>query len=99
MASVNSAQTHGRTAGAPDVADLLKTTVTDVLCLERNAFDPEASLGELGCDSLDAMDILYRMEIQLDVPGDLLREPLDFNPLNEPLTRLEQHLRSALPSV
>lgn len=99
MASVNSARAQGRRSATPDVADLLRTIVTDVLCLERTAFDPEASLGELGCDSLDAMDILYRMEIQLNVPGDLLREPLDFNPLNEPLTRLEQHLRSALRSV
>ena len=99
MATVNSAPAQGRTGAATDVAELLKTTVTDVLCLEREAFDPEASLGEMGCDSLDAMDILYRMEIQLDVPGDLLREPLEFNPLTEPLARLEQHLRSALPSV
>jgi len=95
MTPVQSAPAYGRLGAPADVAELLKDTVLDVLGLRPTDFDSQSSLAELGCDSLDVMDILYRLEMKLDAPGYQLREPADFNPLKEPLTRLEQHLRSA----
>ena len=96
MTPMHSAPSRGRSGAAVDAAELLKDTVLDVLGLRPADFDPQYSLAEMGCDSLDVLDILYRLEMKLDAPGYRLREPADFNPLKEPLTRLEQHMHSAL---
>ena len=96
MTPMQSTPAPGRADAPADAAELLKDIVLDVLGLPPADFDPQYSLAEMGCDSLDVMDILYQLEIKLDAPGYQFREPADFNPLKEPLTRLEQHLRSAL---
>jgi hypothetical protein len=95
MVSAHPAPTFRGSAVYADIAELFKETVADVLCLDPADFDAGHRLAEMGCDSLDVLDILYRLEMKLNAPGYGFRGRLDFDPLKEPLARLEQHVRSS----
>ena len=82
-----------------NVKALVKDTVIDALSLEPADFDWERSLAELGCDSLNVIDIQFDLEKKLGVRNLGLAGPIGFDPVKEPLGRLAQHIRSTLRSA
>jgi hypothetical protein len=73
---------------------MVRAVVIDALALEPADFDPGRSLAEMGCSSLDVIDIQYRLQNELGVSDLGLAGSLDFDPLRAPIRRLEEHLRS-----
>jgi hypothetical protein len=79
-----------------NVKALVKGTVIDALSLEPSDFDWQRSLAELGCDSLNVIDIQFDLEKKLGVRNLGLAGPIGFDPMKAPLARLAQHIRSVL---
>ena len=79
-----------------NVKALVKDTVIDALSLEPADFDWQRSLAELGCDSLNVIDIQFDLEKKLGVRNLGLAGPIGFDPIKAPLLRLAQHIRSIL---
>jgi hypothetical protein len=79
-----------------NVKSLVKDTVIDALSLEPSDFDWQRSLAEMGCDSLNVIDIQFDLEKKLGVRNLGLAGPIDFDPVKAPLTRLAQHIRQVL---
>lgn len=86
---------HNGSTGV-DVADMVKTAVTEVLELDPADFDWQRSLAEMGCDSINVIDLQFKLEQDLHVRDLGLAGTLDFDPLRAPLARLEQHVCSVL---
>jgi hypothetical protein len=82
-----------------NVKSLVKDTVIDALSLEPADFDWQRSLAEMGCDSLNVIDIQFDLEKKLGVRNLGLAGPVGFDPMKAPLTRLAQHIRSVLRSA
>jgi hypothetical protein len=82
-----------------NVKALVKDTVIDALSLEPADFDWQRSLAELGCDSLNVIDIQFDLEKKLGVNNLGLAGPIGFDPVKAPLVRLAQHIRSTLRSA
>lgn len=77
-----------------DVTEVVRAVLIDVLALEPGDFDPERSLAEMGCSSLDMIDVQYRLENQLGASDLGLDGSLDFDPLRAPIRRLEEYVRA-----
>jgi len=82
-----------------NVKALVKDTVIDALSLEPADFDWQRSLAELGCDSLNVIDIQFDLEKKLGVSNLGLGGPIGFDPVKAPLVRLAQHIRATLRSA
>ncbi len=80
----------------PDAGEVVKTAVTRTLGLAPDEYDPARSLAEMGCDSLNVIDILYEMEKELGVRDLGLGGVPELDPLHDPVGRLEDHLRTRL---
>jgi phosphopantetheine binding protein len=80
----------------PDAGGLVRTAVVKALNLEPEDYDPARSLAEMGCDSLNVIDIQYELEKELGVRDLGLGAAPDFDPLRDPVGRLEDYVRSLL---
>ena len=82
-----------------NVKSLVKDTVIDALSLEPSDFDWQRSLAEMGCDSLNVIDIQFDLEKKLGVSNLGLGGPIGFDPVKAPLNQLAQHIRRVLRPV
>ena len=94
MEPYRSVRAMRRPSANGDVTEVVRAVVIDALALEPADFDPDRSLAEMGCSSLDVIDVQYRLANQLGVPDLGLDRSLDFDPLQAPIRRLEEYVRA-----